>query len=190
MPVSLKRALADYTPSYGLPVGSPVPSLSDLRAGLEAIEFSLISATRQEVAECVAKLSVGFNLQQTKDEAKMRLEVWVEAVGDLPRDLLFKGARALLQSYQFGMPKPSNLREIVQDEFGKRQEDLRHTKALLEQVRTQPDGKPFVREPWEVRVRSLRDSWRKVGNVERAAGYERQLAKHEGRAVEEWAREP
>ncbi|MFP5204074.1 MAG: hypothetical protein ACLGSH_01820 [Acidobacteriota bacterium] len=148
-----------------------------------------MGSTRQIIAECVAKLAVGFNLQQTKDEAKMRLEVWAEALKDLPPDLLRKGTTILLQTYQYGMPKPSNLRDVVQGELDDRQQNLMRSKAMLETARLRPSSEPFVREPWNVRVRGLRDSWRKIGNIGKAAGYERQLAEHEARPVEEWARD-
>lgn len=188
LPASLKQALAEYTPEYGLPVGVAPPPLPDIRHGIEAIEFSLVPATRQQMAECVAKLVIGFNMQQTKDEARMRVEIWMEANGDLPHDLLVKGTKGLLQSYQFGMPKPSNLREVVQADLDARRLQLSRAKMLLEFARTRPADRPYVRESAEVRIKGLRDSFRKFGNVFKAAGYERQLAEREGREVEDWAR--
>src|SRR4051812_46585133 len=91
LPASTKRAIAEFSHQYGLPIGCPVPSAADMRAAVEAIEYSLTPAARQQIAECVAKLAVGFNFQQTKDEARARVEIWVEANGDLPHDLLVKG---------------------------------------------------------------------------------------------------
>lgn len=185
----MRQALADYSPEYGLPVGQRPPTPAECRAGIEAIEFSLVQATRQQIAECVAKLVIGFNMQQTKDEARMRVEVWVEANGDLPHDLWVKGTTSLLQSYQFGMPKPSNLREAVSAELDERRLKLSRARMLLEVVRSKPADRPYVREPRDVRIRAMRDSFRKVGNVFKAAGYERELAEHEGREVEDWARD-
>ena len=42
--------------------------------------------------------------------------------------------------------------------------------------------KPFQREPLPVRVRGLRDAFRRVGNIAKAALYERELAEIETRA--------
>lgn len=185
----MRQALADYSPQYGLPVGQRAPTVAECRAGIEAIEYSLVPATRQQIAECVAKLAIGFNLQQTKDEARMRVEIWVEANGDLPHDLWVKGTTGLLQSYQFGMPKPPNLREMVDAEFCGRRLQLSHARMMLESARQQPSDQPFQRESWGVRVRGLRDSFRRIGQIAKAANYERQLAAHEEREVETWARE-
>jgi hypothetical protein len=86
------------------------------------------------------------------------------------------------------MPKPSNLREIVQAAFDERRLNLSRARMLFEAVRSRPVAAPHVREPWDVRVRGMRDSFRKVGNILKAITYEQQLAEAEGREVEEWAR--
>lgn len=185
----MRRALADFTPQHGLSVGSPVPTVTDVRTGIAAIEYTLVPATRQQIAECVAKLAVGFNFQQTKDEARARVEVWVEANGDLPHDLLVKGTKALLQSYQFGMPKPSNLREIIAADLADRRQQFTYARMLLEVACKRAAEPPRPREPVDVRIKGLRDSFRKIGKMRKAAGYERSLAEIEGREVAEWARD-
>jgi hypothetical protein len=47
--------------------------------------------------------------------------------------------------------------------------------------------KPFQREPEPVRVRASRDAFRRIGNIAKAALYERRLAEIEMRAPEAWA---
>lgn len=163
-----------------------MPSRADTAAGIAILEGALRPVDRQFAATCLQKLAVGFNMAQTAGEAKLRLEVWLEANGDLPGDLWESATRGLLQTYKFGMPKPSNLREEVDERFRGRKQDLARAREMIDQA---PAARQ-QREPHEVRVRAMRDSFRNIDNIFKAARYERELAEIEGREVEGWALEP
>lgn len=191
LPASLRAALDDpYAfgnhPDVPWKLPDVLPPIPDLRAGIAALEGGIQPVDRQLAATCLQKLAVGFNLVQTKDEARLRLEVWMEANGDLPADLWTAGTTELLRSYKFGMPKPPHLREVVEARYEERKRDLRRTREMLERA---PEPRtPAEREPWDVRVKGMRDSFRKIGNIHKAAHYERLLAEHETREPEDWAR--
>lgn len=158
-----------------------------MAAGIAILEGALRPVDRAHAATCLQKLAVGFNMAQTAAEARLRLEVWLEANGDLPGDLWTLGTVELLRTYKFGMPKPPHLREVIDSELSARQADLRRAKEMLEHAASA--AKP-EREPREVRLRTMRDSFRKYGDILKAAHYEKTLAKLEGREVEGWALEP
>ena len=63
----------------------------------------------------------------------------------------------------------------------------RHTRAAIVDALGGQGQKPFQCEPLPVRVRGLRDAFRRVGKVAMAALYERERAEIETRAPEAWA---
>lgn len=185
MPDSLKQAVDAFDFTYGMPVGLEYPPAGAMRSGLTMLELGLRPSTKAHAAQCIAKLAVAANFQQSKDEARMRLEVWWEANGDLPADLWEDATRTLLQTFKFGMPKPADLRGLVQDELQARKYQRSKLREMIE--RAGREKQPYVREPYEVRIRGLRDSWHKVGKIRKAAQYERHLAELEQREPEAWA---
>lgn len=188
MPDWLKRRVDDFDPAYGLPVGHRYPAVGDMNIGLRTLRQGLDPADKSVAAECVAKLAVGANLQQSREEARMRLEVWWEANGDLPADLWRAGTTALLQGFKYGMPKPSDLRERVQAKLDERQRDIAKLEKMIQ--RAKGEAKPYEREPANVRIKGLRDTFKRIGQRHKAAMYEMQLAEMESRAPEEWATAP
>jgi hypothetical protein len=167
-----------------------MPPIDDLRLGISILQAQLQHVDRNHARYCLSKLVVGFNERKTADESKLLLEVWLEANGDLPDDLWSAGTRELLRAHKFGMPKPVHLREAVEAQFRERNRALRRAQEMLDAANDKPKAQGFVPEPRDIRLRGMRDSFRKVGKVRKAAGYERELAEIEGREVEDWARDP
>lgn len=194
MPPSLKQALADpfafgNHPDVPWRLPEKLPPFPDLQAGVRILEGQLQRVDRKHAAFCLSKLLVGFNERKTGDEVRMLLEVWIEACGDLPADLWSTGTLGLLQTHKFGMPKPVHLREQVADRFNERATNLRRAQEMLGVAREGPKaGAPWVSpETMADRLRGMRNSFRKVGNVFKAAHYERKLAGEIGREPHAWA---
>lgn len=140
MPASLKRALADALvldhPDAPWRPPEQLPPSADLRRGVAILEQQLAGVDRKHAAWCIGKLASGFNERLTRDEASLRVEVWLEACGDLPADLWSAATVDLLRSWKrddhFGrVPEPSDFRGAVQDRLARRALDLQRAKAML-----------------------------------------------------------
>jgi hypothetical protein len=160
--------------------GSELPPLGDIRAGIAIVARRLEPVDRATATQCLSKLLVGFNERKTGAEAKLLLEVWMEACGFIPADLWVYGTGELLRTHTYGMPKPSNLMEAVSDVLEERTGLRRRLRALFD--RASNASAPFQPEPLEVRIRTMRDSFRRIGNVVKAQQYENELAALERRA--------
>lgn len=192
MPASLKRALADpfaFGEHPDLPWKLPevLPAVADLRAGVKILEEQLVRVTTKHASYCLSKLLVGFNERKTADEAKLLLAVWLEANGDVPVDLWSSATIELLQTHKFGMPKPVHFRECVAARMGERTKALKRALAMLAKVGEPVKPAPFVREADSVRLRASRNTFRRLGNLPKAAQYERLLARTVGREPHAWA---
>jgi hypothetical protein len=193
LPRSVERALAD-----SLSLGHPdvpwtppatLPPAAELRLALEILDGQCQTG-EGHAAYCLAKLVMAFepNTKLTAEQTRLRFAVWLEANGDLGDDLWSTATLASIQGSQW-MPKPAEFRKLVQAKLDERQRRKERCRAMLDAMGGQ-GPKPFQREPEPVRVRGLRDAFRRVGNVAKAALYERQLAEIETRAPEAWAVEP
>ena len=190
MPRSVERALAD-----SLALGHPdvpwtppasLPPAAELRLALEILDGQGHAAERH-AGFCLAKLVMAFepNTRLTAEQTRLRLAVWLEANGDLGDELWSIATLAAIQGSQW-MPKPAEFRKLVQAKFDERQRRKERCRAMLDALGGRGQ-KPFQREPLPVRVRGLRDAFRRVGNIAKAALYERELAEIETRAPEAWA---
>lgn len=195
MPLSLKQVLADPFafgdhPDAPWQLPEKLPSTADLALGVGILEAALQRVDRKHAAFCLSKILVGFNERKTGDEAKLLLEVWLEANGDLPTDLWSAGVLELLQTHKFGMPKPVHLREAVAGRLTDRTTKLARARAMLAKAGEIEKPKPFEREPQEDREKTLRDSLLRIGKRDRAARYELAIAARENRSPEDWAVNP
>ncbi len=192
MPRSVERALAD-----SLSLGHPdvrwtppatLPAAAELRLALKILDGQGETGERH-AAFCLAKLVMAFepNTRLTAEQTRLRLAVWLEANGDLGDALWSTATLAAIQGSQW-MPKPAEFRKLVQAKFDERQRRKERCRAMLDALGTER-AKPFQREPEPVRVRALRDAFRRIGNIAKAALYERQLAEIETREPEAWAAE-
>lgn len=174
-----------------------LPSVADLRTAIEILETQS-TTSRKHMAWCLSKLAMAFepNSRMSDQDTKFRAEIWAEACGDLGEELWSKATLDAIQDLKW-MPKPAEFRKFVDHKLAERTRRLQRCRQMLEAQGEQFGGgiridprrpQPFVREPEDVRLRTLRDTLRKVGKEDRAAGYERQLAALEHREPEDWAR--
>jgi len=191
LPRSVERALAD-----SLALGHPdvpwtppptLPSAAELRLALEILDGQGQTGERH-AGFCLAKLVMACepNTKLTADQTRLRLAVWLEANGDLGDELWSIATLSAIQGSQW-MPKPAEFRKLVQARFDERQRRKERCRAMLDALGGSKGPKPFQREPEPVRVRASRDAFRRIGNVAKAALYERRLAEIETRAPEAWA---
>lgn len=191
MPATLKRALADSFaldhPDVPWQFPATLPSVRDLREGIEILTEATARCSRKHAAFCLAKLSIAFEsgTKLSADDARMRVEIWLEACGDVPDDLWSKATIATIQTSKW-MPKPAEFRAQVEAELDARNKQLMRCRAMLDKSGQAPVVGEFQRDPEDVRLRTIRDSWRRLGNLPRAAKAERDLAKLEDREVEDW----
>lgn len=188
LPLWLSDILDEEHPDLPWQPPAKLPTLHDLRDAIQRCDLTLEGRVTAALAkQCFAKLLMAFepNAKLSGDETRLRISVWIEACGDLNDALWLDATSQAIQTMKW-MPKPAEFRALVSpqiDKARKRKERLRTMLDLL----GKPVEKPFVREPWAVRLRGMRDSFRKVGDTFKAAGYERDLAKEEGREPEAWA---
>lgn len=189
LPGWLARSVDDWEPGI---VGLKLPKPQELRAGIQALEAMRAQTVTPAFArQCLAKLMVAFepNTKLSAEETKMRAAVWLEANGDLPDELWAEGTTAAIKTLKW-MPKPAEFRELVIDRIRRDADRLRKLERMLEEADKIDPAKPFRSEPLDVRLRCMRDSFRKIGDLAKAAKYECDLAKHEKRAPENWATRP
>jgi hypothetical protein len=144
-------------------------------------------ATPAFAKQCLAKLLVAFepNTKLSADDMRLRAMVWLEACGDLSDALWAEATSEAIKGFKW-MPKPSEFRELVEPRRVQAEKAKQKLQGMLT-LHANPSA-PFKAEPREVRVRGMRDSFRNVGMIGKAIGYERQLARLEKREIEEWAK--
>lgn len=164
-----------------------LPALTDLRDMLARCDMVLRGEVNPGFAkQCIAKLMVAFepNTKLSADETRIRAMVWLEACGDLNNALWAQATDEAIKSLKW-MPKPSEFRALMQEHV-----DMAKRRQVRIQAMIEAHGRPqqaFVPEPPHVRIRGMRDSFRRVGDLAKAIKYERELAAIEERPVEDWA---
>jgi len=205
LPASLKRALADSFalghPDIPWQLPENLPPVAEIRTGIDVLKTQLARVDRRHAAYCIAKLVSGFNEKLSREESALRLEVWIEACGDIPNDLWSAGTLHLLRSWKrdehYGRaPEASDLRAAIEKELAKRQESLRRAVSMLEAA-ADKKPEPAQAEPVEHRLRgAIWRGWHARVNgghfmAERLWGWaqkaERELAEIENRAPAPWA---
>lgn len=124
------------------------------------------------------------------EDMKFRASIWLESCGDLGDALWSEATMAAIQTSKW-MPKPAEFRAFVGDKLATRAKRLKRCRDMLAAVggdKPAPTAKPFEPEPRVVRLRSMRDSYRKHGYADPAAKVELELAEVEGREPEDWSR--
>lgn len=200
MPSGVERAIADSLslehPDIPWTLPASLPTVGDLHAAIAVL--TVPPATRKHVSWCLSKLQLAFEPQTklSEDDKRLRAETWYEACSDFDDELWSKATLEAIQSKKW-MPKPAEFRQLVAAKLTERATKLSRCRQMLEAqggrfengIRVTPGAKakPFQREPEDVRLRGMRDSFRKIGNMGKAARYERELAKLEHREPEAWA---
>lgn len=194
LPASARALLAD-TFSLGDEPGKwepPPPNLMPARGELErwvsTLTAQLEPASSNHIGFLVNTManSMAMRNGQTQQMAA-RTDGWLLACGALPADLWTEGCTDLLRSKTF-MPSPGELMALVGRKFEERRRMLKRATRLLGDDPTTSKTQPFVPEERVVRLRSMRDSYRKHGYTARAVGVEIELAAVEGREPEDWIR--
>jgi hypothetical protein len=194
LPSGVERAIADSLslehPDVAWSPPPSLPSASDLRTAIEILEAQGAPASRQHVAWCLSKLSMALEpaVRLSKEDEKFRASIWVESCGDLGDALWSEATMAAIQSSKW-MPKPAEFRALVGDKLAARAKRMSRCRAMLSALGgPAPIAKPFEPEPRVVRLRTMRDSYRKHGYADGAAKAELELAAVEGREPEDWIR--
>ncbi|HVQ11546.1 MAG TPA: hypothetical protein VMS19_06550, partial [Methyloceanibacter sp.] len=194
MPSGVERAIADSLslehPDVAWSPPADLPNLADLRTAMGILEAQAAPASRQHVAWCLSKLSMALepSAKLSADDQKFRASIWTESCGDLGDALWSEATMAAIQSCKF-MPKPAEFRALVGGKLADRAKRMKRCKAMLDAAGNSKAVAPssgFVPEPREVRLRAMRDSYRKHGYADRAARVEVELAGVEGREPEDW----
>ena len=174
---------------WQMPAKLPTPG--DIREAITRCNRTLEGRVSSAFArQCFAKLVTAFepNAKPSGDETRLRMAVWLEACGDLNDALWADATSEAIQTMKW-MPKPAEFRALVAPQLDRARMRKYRLEKMAEALK-KGENKPFVREPEDVRIRGMRDSFRKLGNIFKAAGYERDLARMEGRQPEEWATTP
>ncbi len=124
----------------------------------------------------------------TQTSTGLNAALWGDNVIDVcahyPEDLMQTATLELLRTKTF-RPSPAEIVAVVEPRYAERKRMLERANSMLAPI-VKAEA-PFEREPLAVRLRSMRDSYRRHGYDAKAAATERELAQEEGRAVEDWA---
>lgn len=165
-----------------------LPPIGDIRDAIRRCDLVLESRPTPTFAkQCFAKLMATFetNTKLSAEETRLRFTVWLEACGDMSDGQWDEATKEAIGTMKW-MPKPAEFRALVRSSRADAHRRRERLKVMLK-AHESPAAAPFMRESDQVRTKGMRDSFRKVGNLFKAAGYERDLAKMEGRPAEEWA---
>lgn len=181
---SLLRLLADSLTGEPWKLPEVPPETTKLRTAKIELERCLVGAGPKHMRDCVSKLAV----LPTKDGNILNFALYadnfIDACGDIPPDLWTAGCIELLKVKTF-RPSPAELNAVVQKQLNRRQDMLFRVKQMLTFTPALKAG--FVKEPLEVRLATIRDTHKRLGNLARASAAEIELALLEGRQPQEWA---
>ncbi len=162
------------------------PDRREVQAAVDSLRALLTKAPNGHIGFWVTTMANSMAMRQGQTSTMAsRTDGWLLACGELPTDLWTSGCTELLRTKTF-MPSPGELMAIVGRKFEERRRMLKRAEWLLGEGDPKKP-KPFVQEPLTVRLRTIRDAWRRRGDHARAASTERELAVEEGRDVEAWA---
>lgn len=178
--------LGDTVPKWEPP--AVLPDSSKLRSVKIELERGLESPNANHVQWCLNKLFSRPTRDPTEEKAAFQAETFLDACGHFPDDLWTLATTELLQTQTF-RAAPAEMYAIANPRYRERQRMLERVNLMLAGGAPKPAA-PFVPEPEDVRLRTLRDSLKRVGRLDRAAGYEMRLASLEARQPEEWAVNP
>jgi hypothetical protein len=194
LPISVARALADSEVATVDVPWQPARSLARYRPTADELHAALASLIPPPVSEahaarCFARLMVAFEpgTRANADEAKIRLAVWLEANRDLGDALWSKATLETIRTRTF-MPRPAEFRAAVAPDLDRAARTLARCRQMLAALCKAGQTAPEP-ETLDVRLATIRDTWRKLGKPDRAAKAERELATLEGRAPAAWVNE-
>lgn len=160
------------------------PETAKLRAAKIELERCIVPAPAKHVMMCVAKLAVLPTKDGSPVDKALYTDNFIDACGEFPEDLWTKSCIELLKTAKW-RPNPSDFIAIAQKQLDLRERMLFRVKQMLTFTPRVTTG--FVKEPLEVRLATIRDTHKRLGNLARASSAEIELALLEGRQPQEWA---
>ena len=178
--------LGDEIPRWEPPAALPRPET--IRPAIVALERALHPGTPRHMQWCVGKLIVLPSRGSGITTAAMQADNFIDACGHFPDDLWSAGTLELLQTKTF-RPSPAELFATISARYDQRKRMLERAKWLANPTAGTPDkpAPPPAPESRADRLRAMRNSFRRVGRIDKAAGYERELAGAIGRKPHAWA---
>ena len=182
-----------WTAPTKLPADCSVAMLQDF---VQRLEASLAPAPADTIQACIKALAHGtaHKAASTKDW-QYQTKLYARTLDDIPSDVWFEVTKDLLKTYEW-FPGTAAIAKRAEPLLAERRKQLERARAVLaqfggvQQIAASPKASAvFEREPREVRLRTLRNSLRKVGQHHRAAAYERELAALENREPAGWVDE-
>jgi hypothetical protein len=165
-----------------------------LRDFVDRLAAALKPAPADTIQACIKALAHGtaHKAASTKDW-QYQTKLYARTLDDIPSDVWFEVTKELLKTYEWfpGTAAIAKRAEPILAERRKQLERAEATLAVFDGGRPQLAGPAtktatFEREPREVRLRTLRNSLRRIGQHQRAAQHERELADLESREPESW----
>lgn len=170
----------------------PDCSVAMLREFVDRLQASLAPAPADTIQACIKALAHGTaHKAATTKDWQYQTKLYARTLDDIPKDIWFEVTKDLLKTYEW-FPGTAAIAKRAEPLLAERRKQLQRAEAVLAmfggtpQIAAAPKSATFQREPRVVRLRTLRNSLRKVGEHHRAAGYERELAALENRAPESW----
>jgi hypothetical protein len=172
-----------------------------LKQGLETIEHLLAPASAEAIGAAMMPLVLTTKVAATEGMSDEKALAFYQAKtaettrllvkAEVPIDLLKEAAdKCSLASRYF--PEVADLMEHIRPALEKRKRQRERIAILIDgasKPAEKPKPEPFKAEPLDVRLATMRDSYRRIGDIAKAAKYERELAKLKGREPEDWARD-
>lgn len=165
-----------------------------LRDFVDRLAAALAPAPADTIQACIKALAHGTaHKAATTKDWQYQTKLYARTLDDIPTDVWFEVTKELLKTYEWfpGTAAIAKRAEPILAERRKQLDRARATLAVFDGGRQQlagPTTKPatFEREPKEVRLRTLRNGLRRIGQHHRAAEHERELAALESREPESW----
>ena len=188
LPASLRRLLADpFSLGSELVQWTPPavpPETLTLRAARQELERTTQPGSHGHIAWCLGKMAKGMaHRKADATDWAMRTEAWADACGHFPDDLWSAATLELLQTKTY-FPAPAEMVELVGPKLAERRRMLERVNLMLDGRAKIEAPKPFVREPEDVRLRTVKSGWLRIGNFDRANKAEARLAEIENRRSE------
>lgn len=172
-------ALGDDQPEWTLPTA--LPPIGEVRDALAVLRADLEPTPAKDARWCLAKMRQRFGIGLTEIDG----EAWLKALQAFPKNMIFEAVRVVVTDDK----RPTLEGFTRHPGLIRRQTDLARAEAMLAKIMAPTPVVAFKREPIEVRLRQLLDHALRRHDTAKAADYERQLAKVEGREPAAWAAE-
>ncbi len=156
-----------------------LPSIGEVREALAVLRADLEPTPAKDARWCLGKMRQRFGIGSAEIDAA----AWLKALQAFPRNMIFEAVRIAVSDDK----RPTIEAFTGHPGLVRRRTGLARAEAILAKLMAPKPVVAFVREPIEVRLRQLLDHALRRPDTAKAAEWERQLAKAEGRAPAAWA---